>query len=347
VIDEPGIDRRDLTEAVRVAWGVEVSAFTFVPGLDMTAASYVVSGDGGGWFLKVRIERGGEAAAVALEVSRALVDRGIQNVVAPLRTRAGEVAHAMGGDRSCELYPFVAGRNAMRVGLTAAQWRAFGTTLRTVHDVDLPGPLKSRIPVERFDLPFRASVAAALRSAESSSWSAPSQLRLAELLRNRRGEVDAMLRRAEEIAGRLTTAAFERVLCHGDIHAANIVATDDDGIGLVDWDGPRLAPRERDLLFVIGSRVAREVTPAEEGWFFEGYGVVDVDPEALIYFRYERILEDIGEVGRSVFERGSVSEASRIGEVELAEGQFGPGSMLESAEAVDLSRVPGPSRRTR
>jgi hypothetical protein len=36
----------------------------------------------------------------------------------------------------------------------------------------------------------------------------------------------------------------------------NILFGEDDR-----WDGPLIAPRERDLLFVVGSRIGRHVTP--------------------------------------------------------------------------------------
>jgi spectinomycin phosphotransferase len=147
-----------------------------------------------------------------------------------------------------------------------------------------------------------------------------------------------MLERAEDLGARLATRPFERVLCHADIHAANVLVADDGRIFLVDWDGPMLAPRERDLLFVIGSRIARDVEPREEAWFFEGYGEVPVDPEAIVYYRYERILEDIGVIARSVFD-GDASEESRAREVDLAESFFSPGGILETVE--DVRVVPG------
>jgi len=95
-----------------------------------------------------------------------------------------------------------------------------------------------------------------------------------------------------------------------------------------------LAPRDRDVLFVIGSRIARNVEPHEEAWFFEGYGEVPVDPRAIVYYRDERIHKDIGEIGGSVFGDHEQPEASRESQVALAESLFGPGGILETVERV-------------
>jgi spectinomycin phosphotransferase len=76
------------------------------------------------------------------------------------------------------------------------------------------------------------------------------------------------------------------------------------------------------------------VEPREEGLFFEGYGPVEIDPEALIYYRYERIIEDIGEIGRSVFLDPGLDERAREEEAGVAMSFFAPGGMVDLAETV-------------
>lgn len=143
-----------------------------------------------------------------------------------------------------------------------------------------------------------------------------------------------MLARAEELGRQLASKPFDRVLCHADIHVANILVGHDGRIYLIDWDGPLIAPRERDLLFVIGSRIARPVEPREEALFFEGYGEVEVDAGALTYFRYERVIEDIGELGKSVFLNSTTSEQAKEAAIDLVESFFTPAGMVERAEVV-------------
>jgi spectinomycin phosphotransferase len=325
MLEDPELPIGELSAALRGGFGVEGSDWRFVPGYDLRAATYSVDGR---WFAKVRF---GPIPTAPLHVPAALAAAGVVNVLPPIPTPAGRLWQPMGEDRSLVVVPFVAGRNAMEAGMTREQWIAFGAALRAVHEsattVDLP--------TDAFALPAADAVRASLDEQAPDRESAAID-RLASVLAEREDRIGQVLERATVLGERLRRRTFERVLCHADIHAANVLVADDGRIFLVDWDGPMRAPRERDLLFVIGSRIARSVSRDEEAWFFSGYGWVDLDPEAIVFYRYERILEDIGEFARSVRE-DEQSEPSRLEQIRMFESFFEPGGILEDAERVRIA----------
>jgi spectinomycin phosphotransferase len=329
MLEDPGLDGPELRQSLRTTYGIEVTDSGFVPGYDLRAASYEMRGTGGPWFVKVRL---GPFPEPPLEVPRALLEAGVTDVLAPLRTTKGGLAEPMGDDHTVVVYPFVAGRNAVEAGMTADQWRAFGSTLRAVHDSGLEREFADRLPAEAFALPSAAEVRIVL--SQRPAVDSPAAERLRSFLDAQAGRIGVLLERAAELGRRLAHRPFERVLCHADIHAANILVADDGRILLVDWDGPMLAPRERDLLFVIGSRIARKVDPQEEAWFFEGYGDVPVDREAIVYFRHERMFEDIAVDAASVLGDPSLPEASRESQAGTIERYFSPGGFADSIEEV-------------
>jgi spectinomycin phosphotransferase len=113
------------------------------------------------------------------------------------------------------------------------------------------------------------------------------------LLDRERDAVERIVTRAAELADVLRTHQNPMVLCHTDIHAGNVLVGADGAVHIVDWDAPRLAPRERDLMFIGGGVGGTWNEAAEVDAFYRGYGPIAVDPAALAYYRYERIVEDI------------------------------------------------------
>jgi spectinomycin phosphotransferase len=252
-----------------------------------------------------------------------------------LQTRSSALWCSCDG-HSLVLFPFITGGNATVTGMSDAQWREFGSTLAAVHASGVAEELRDRLPVETFALPSAALVRDMLDLTESTEFANPVSTRFAAFWREQAARIDQMVGRAEALGRRLQFRSFDHVLCHADIHAANILVGEDGWIWLIDWDGPLIAPRERDLLFVVGSVIARTVEPREEELFFAGYGQVDIDPEALIYYRYERVVQDLGEIGRSVLLDPNPSDQMRAEEAQLARSFFAPGGDIDHAEAVTL-----------
>jgi spectinomycin phosphotransferase len=138
-------------------------------------------------------------------------------------------------------------------------------------------------------------VKAFLARVDDRAFADPVAAKLAAFLQARRDEVLALVGQAERLALALPARALEFVLCHSDVHAANLLIAADGALYIVDWDNPILAPQDRDLMFIGGAqgfagRSARE----EEALFYRGYGrQTQIDPFALAYYRYERIVQDI------------------------------------------------------
>lgn len=339
--EDPGFDTDMIVAGLKAGYGLAVDGIRYLPiGFDLNATVYEVIAEGGARsFLKIRF---GPVHEPGLLVPRALADLGIAQVPAPIPAVTGQLWWPRAGTpgHTAVLYPFIQGENAMVTGLTADQWREFGTTLRAVHDSGLETRIRGIVPVEDFSLPSAALVREMLALTRTAREWTGVAVDFATFWRKQSARIEAMLARAEALGVALQRASFELVLCHTDIHAANIMVGDDGRIHLIDWDGPKLAPRERDLLFVIGSRIARTVQPEEERWFFEGYGAVPVDPDALVYYRYERIVEDLGEFGKSALLDPDIGEALRLEQVERAKGFFAPGGDIDRAEPVASARLP-------
>ncbi len=339
VLEEPALEWETIATCLGRSYDLDVASIRFIPSHDPRAAAYEVRcRDGGSRFLKVRFEPVHEAA---LTVPRALSDEGVPGIMSPIPTDSSRLWEPM-GDLNLVLYPFVRGCDAMAAGMSDDQWRSFGGTLRQIHDSALAERFSDRLAVEAFDMLAAPAVRRLLARTDERERGSPAASRLAAFLRANALRISGVLDRAEDLAATLRLRRFELVLCHADIHAANLLLGDDGQVHLIDWDGPMIAPRERDLLFVVGSKIARDVLPQEERLFFEGYGPVGIDADALRYYRYERAIEDIGSYGESVLDDQAGDEAIKEHEMALVIGSFAAGGIIETAELVS-PRIPSAS----
>lgn len=322
----------EIAACVERAYGIAVAKVTFLPiGYDPNAAVYRIDAHNDrAYFLKLTR---GTIVPASLHIPRVLIDHGVANVLAPLRTMEGELWDACGDDRSI-LYPFISGDNAMKRGMSGDQWRTFGKALNAVHSSGMELQFANDIPHETFAAPAIGLVRAMQQQVQTTQFDVPVQQKLAAFWNTQAELIRHLTDRAEHLGTLLQTQQLPNVLCHGDIHAANIMIDNQD-LYLVDWDTPRIAPRERDLLFVVGSPIARQVTPGEETLFFEGYGPRTINWPALSYYRYERALEDIYESGRSVFLNQEASLDVKEAEARLAIGLFQPDDIVDVAMRDD------------
>jgi spectinomycin phosphotransferase len=327
-------------------YGLAVDELTFLPlGSDSSAWVYRVrTADAAEYLLKVRA---GTVNQAGLLVPRYLCNQGITGVVAPLSTSAGTLWADVAG-AALILYPFIAGRTGMEHELSDQQWVAFGTILAQIHAAAPSSALLQIMQRESY-LPDGAEVVRRLDAHISArTFDDPAARALAAYWQSWRPDILTLLDRAERFGRRLAREEPACVVCHTDIHTNNVLLADDGQVWIVDWDESMLAPRERDLMFVIGGGLRRGlVAPREEELFFQGYGATTADALAIAYYRYARAVSDIGYVAEQVFFRPDLGPDSKRTAVERFVLLFQPGSNVAQALGSDEHAVRAAASRTR
>lgn len=306
-------------------------------GADPDSAPHrVVDADGRSWFLKARRGPFREAsAAVPMYLHDVL---GIESIMAPIPARSGSPWVDAWGLRWL-LFPFLDGVDAFERPLSEANWEALGASSRAMHDATLPEPLTAGGVRESFD-PIPRESAARLDAAMGAPVDERAR-RFEACWRTHRSTIREVLRRSARLARTLGARAHRLVPTHGDLHAGNVLTHVDGTLTVVDWDTLALAPRERDLMFVGGGVGGVWNEPWQEQAFYRGYGTVDVDPHLLAWYRHERIVHELVELGAAALDPGAEPHDREQAVAWLTE-LFRPGDVWERADRAwrDLPRPP-------
>jgi spectinomycin phosphotransferase len=332
---EPPVDLPDTTlqAGLRSHYGLEARATALLSlGQDTAAWVYRVQTAAGKYFVKVRR---GENKAPSLVAPRYLRDQGIARVVAPLSTTRGALWADVAG-YALTVYPFVAGNTGMAQGMGPAQWRAYGAILRQVHATPISPEVTRLLQRETF-VPAEAALVRDLDAhIGGRTLTDPVAQELASLWRERRDVIHRLVARAEALGQQVARRPPANVLCHGDIHTNNVLLDADGAVWIVDWDDTMLAPKERDLMFVVGGGLDRTlVGPREEALALQGYGPTPVDLRALTYYRSARAVSDLGEYAAQVMSRSDLSVPRRWAAIGRFLTLFQPGRLVELALASD------------
>lgn len=330
MLDKPRLEDEKIAECLRASYGLTVSEIEFRPlGYDSYAGVYRVQANGQTYFLKVKSDTVDERSVV---LPGYLKEQGMEQVVAPLPTRAQELWSTI-DNFMLILYPFIEGRSGWEVGLSDSQWLAFGAVLKKLHTMRLPPELLNRIPKETFvaNQKWLTIVNQLHAAVHNQVYDNPFEKQLAAFWKDHHHDIGMIVDRAEQLGRRLQNKSLDFVLCHADIHTANLLIDNQGRLFIVDWDQPVLAPRERDLMFVtVGGFVTEEKA---ETLFFQGYGKTDINPLTLAYYRYARVVEDLGGFAESVFLMDTTGE-TKEDSAKWFMSQFAPGGLVEAAHKL-------------
>ncbi len=336
MLEQPDFPVENIIACVQADYGLRVVTIAFLPlGADVNTAVYrVTAAAGTSYFLKLR---SGVFDETSVTLPKYLSDQGIPHLIAPLATSRGQLWANLDQFKVI-LYPFVAGRNGYEVDLTDQQWIDLGAALKRIHSLTLPPELSDHIQRETFSPQWREIVKASITRLEADRFDEQVARDTAAFLRTRRNEVLDLIARTEQCAQRLHDRLPEFVLCHSDLHAGNILLEDSGAFYLVDWDAPILAPKERDLMYAGGGQFANRRTPdEEERLFYRGYGQTQVNDDALAYYRYERIIDDLAVECEQIFSTNEGGD-DRAQALRWLKSNFEPGGTIEIAYRGDKPR---------
>lgn len=220
------------------------------------------------------------------QVAAFLADSGLPGVPEMIRTTDSGLwsVHAK---KRLTITPWINGVRAAETGLTNEQWTRYGVLLRRVHDAEPPPRLRDALPKHSH---IDARVPAIAEKLQERLTTQAPEDEVEE-------ELGSVWKEFEDTITHLLTArppepSGPRVICHGDPHLGNVLV--DDELHLIDWDDVILAPREQDLMFMLGGM--GDVGPTDPEHleaFLAGYGPHTIDDDAVRYYRHVRAYEDV------------------------------------------------------
>lgn len=334
MLERPDLSDERIRADLRHQHAIAVREIEFLPiGNDSNAwALRVQAEDGAPYFLKVRR---GPLNESSLIVPRALQDAGVTQVIAPLPSRGGQLWHRL-DEFGLILYPFVEGRTVIDTGMPDAHWAELGRVLKRMHTLALTPDLAAQVKRETY-APRWLELVRELHDQGLPGDAAhdPFGRELALIWQQQREGVGHVLARTDALIRAMQDSPRPSVLCHADIHTGNLLLDSEDRLHIVDWDETVIAPKERDLMFVVGRGIGFSVGPKEEALFFQGYGERDIDAEALAYYRYGWAVEEIGDYSARILGLLDGGDATKQGALRFLAQVFGPGGVVELAYESD------------
>lgn len=329
----PKLTDAAIRAAVLTNYDLAITTLTFLPiGNDLLSFVYrMEASDGQSYLLKLRAEQGFRAPSLA--IPRFCYEQGVPHIVTPVPTTDQRLWVPM-GNFALMLYPFLDARTAASTGLSEQHWHELGATMQQIHTMQLPAELQQMVRRETF-IPWRRELLTEFEARiAGDEMSGPAQQELSAFWRSHRDKIHALIARADMLGQQLRQAELAPSLCHADLHTWNILLDSAQQIWIIDWDEIILAPKERDLMFVIGGIGRGLVSAHETERFLQGYGDPAIDGRALTYYRYAWAVQDMAAYTQEVFLPDHPEEA-RADAVRGFITQFEPGNIVEIATTSD------------
>jgi spectinomycin phosphotransferase len=336
MLEKPNVSEKDLRFYLQEHYDLIPASLEILPlGLDTAATVYrVVSEQGTAYFLKIK---SGPLYQPTCLVPAYLRDQGIASVVAPLPTKRSTLWVQV-EKWTMILYPFIEGDTSW-TGMTDEQWKEVGSSFKRIHQVTLPPEGFESLRKESFDPTeytrwIRTFEAQHLpqRRQTSNGGSAAERALLSSWIEHQ-STIHEVVIAMEKLAEVLQRRTLPYVICHADLHPANLLRAPSGHVFVIDWDDVMLAPRERDFIFVGDPPVddsAQQAIPP----FFQGYGETKVDWVALTYYCYERVIQDVVSFAQEICFREDLGEEFKADGTQLFHAMLSEGGEIDAARSA-------------
>jgi len=336
MFDRPPITDDQIVATLRDRYAIRLTGLAFLAlGHDAHAWTFRASTDRGDLFVKIR-RRVDDAR---LRLVRFLHDQGLEAVVAPIAISDGDVSVAI-DDLHLIAYPFVEGRLAAEVGLDDDQWVEYGRIVGALHSTRLSPELAATLAREQFRPNWTAQFERVRAGVNAYRGGDSVRGQLVDFWQSNRDGIEGLADRAQALGRSLASGhANSRtadlfVPCHGDIHTHNLLVEPNGALRVIDWDEALLAPRERDLMFVMGSPIGLAPGERELALFTGGYGPLDVDAQRLAYYHVDWAVQDMAGYAEQAL-LDDIGPESRGYALERFLSIFEPGGEVEVAHRFD------------
>jgi spectinomycin phosphotransferase len=336
MLTKPDLKDKEIVKCLQDFYGLDVKVISFLPiGADFNTAVYrITTSSKKEYFLKLR---SGEFFEASVSVPKYFSDMGIKQVISPLVSQTGQLWASLESFKAI-LYPYVEGYNGVEIKLSDQQWIEFGATMKKLHSTNIPNSIINNVPRETFSSKWRETVKAFLMRIENEVFEEPVAVKMALFLKSKSSEILNLVERAEKLAITIQKQPLEYILCHADIHGWNLIVDKEGALYIVDSDTLIFAPKERDLMFV-GAGIWDSGCTAieEESLFYQGYGQTKINQDVISYYRFERIIQDIGDYCEYIFLSDEGGD-DRMQCFEHLQPVFLPNGAIERAYQSDKTR---------
>lgn len=320
-----------LRDWVNHSYGFIIHEAMFLPiGADCnTAVCKIITNNNLCLFLKLRKN----FVEASVQIPKYLADLGFKHVVAPIENKYGQLWSFFDAYYAV-LYQYIEGSNAIESPLSETQWIALGQTIKMLHQTHIPLNIVN-IPKEEFDSPWINIVKNFLSNIETVQFTLPLAINTSIFLQSKKEGLVTLIQYIEHLLIEIKKKNPMYVLCHADLHGWNLMISQKN-FYIVDWDTVLFAPKERDLMFInAGIWDTGLQNGKDEALFYKGYGdQTAVDYELITYYRFERILQDIGEYCKVIFEAKETEDNSdMLRAFHYLKTNFLPGGTIEKAFA--------------